>query len=109
MQSDLQTVVIAQDFIQYCEGIDSLRMDRVSLYSQRSAASLAPAALLSQYVGIMDGLIATNTIALWAILVGFQHLAKRAGHPFWVAFLLILPFPPLLLSGRMLDSARLCP
>ena len=68
------SVVIVQDFIQYCNTVDALRADRTPLFLQRSVTALAPAGLLSSSLGIIDALIVMNTAALWSLLMGCHCL-----------------------------------
>jgi len=98
------SVVIVQDFIQYCNTVDALRADRTPLFLQRSVTALAPAGLLSSSLGIIDALIVMNTAALWSLLMGCHCLLLHWNKHQWVLYPSILLFPPLVLMGSMLDS-----
>jgi hypothetical protein len=104
LQSNLSSIVIVQDFVQYCETIDSIRMNRAPLYGQRSVASLYPAAILSNAVGIIDAIIIVNSIALWGTIIALQFFLQSLKQSKWMVFPVVICFPPVMLMSSMLDS-----
>ena len=98
------SVVIAQDFIQYCTSVDALRSGRIPRYLQRSVTALAPAGTLSSFVGIIDALILLNTAAFWSVLMACHCLLAHWNKQQWVLYPSILMFPPIVLMGSMLDA-----
>ena len=98
------SVVIVQDFIQYCNTVDALRSDRTPLFLQRSVTALAPAGVLSSALGIIDSLIFLNTAALWAALMACHRLLLHWNKRQWILYPSIVMFPPIVLMGSMLDA-----